>query len=97
MPMVRLDSRKMATICAVLILTLAPVGVLVHNYNNLPSGYVAPYVVLNMWALTLLVTIVAAILLAFPRTRFAGFVFAAAIVLVPFSFFAGSNIPWQPI
>jgi hypothetical protein len=87
--MARLDSRKMGTICAVLILTLTPVGVLVHNYNNLPSGYVAPYVVLNMWLLIFLVTIIAAILVAIPRTRFAGFVFAAAIVLIPFSFFCG--------
>jgi hypothetical protein len=90
--MARLDSRKMATICAVLILTLAPVGILVHNYNTLPSGYVAPYVVLDMWLLTLLVTIIAAILVAIPRTRFAGFVFAAVIFLIPFSFYCGVKL-----
>jgi hypothetical protein len=90
--MARLDSRKMATICAVLIVTLTPVGLLVHNYNNLPSGYIAPYVVLDMWLLVLLVTILAAILVAIPRTRFAGFVFAAAIVLIPFSFFCGVKL-----
>jgi hypothetical protein len=90
--MARLDSRKMATICAVLIVTLTPVGLLVHNYNNLPAGYIAPYVVLDMWLLVLLVTILAAILVAIPRTRFAGFVFAAAIVLIPFSFFCGVKL-----
>jgi hypothetical protein len=82
----------MATICAVLFLTLAPVGVMVHNYNNLPSGYVAPYVVLAMWILTGLVTIIAAILVAIPRTRFAGFVFATAIVLIPFCFYCGVRV-----
>jgi hypothetical protein len=87
--MVSLDSGKTATICAVLILTLAPVGILVHNYNNLPSGYVAPYVVLEMWLLVFLVTIIATILVAIPHTRFAGFVFASAILLIPFSFICG--------
>jgi hypothetical protein len=79
-------------VCAVFFSAIAFVGYLLHSYNTVPSGYVAVYPVMGMWVLTLLVTVVAGILVAIPRTRFAGFVFAAAIVFIPSSFFLGVKL-----
>lgn len=71
---------------------MAHVGGVVHSYNTVPSGYVAVYPVMATWVLTLLVTVVAGILVAIPRTRFVGFVFASAIVFIPSSFFLGVKV-----
>jgi len=83
---------KTAITCAALILILAPVGPLVHEYNTMPSGYVAVYPVLGMWLLTMFAAFASTILLIIPRTRFLGVAMAAAIVLIPCTFFAGVKI-----
>jgi len=79
-------------VCAVSLSAIACVGVLLHSYNTVPSGYVAVYPVMAMWILTLFVMVVAGIFVAIPRTRFAGFVFAAAIVFIPSSFILGVKL-----
>lgn len=90
--MTRLTPGRAATIGVVFFFALLFVGDTLYNYNNVPSGYVAVYPVMGMWVMTLLVAIVAAILMAIPRTRFAGFVLAAAIVFIPCTFFVGVKL-----
>jgi hypothetical protein len=81
-------SRK-TVICVVLALTILLGGFLVSSFNREPSGYVAAYDGVAMWMLTLLVLLIGIILLIFPRTRFSGWVVAAAAFLVPIVFFVG--------
>ena len=90
--MPKLTRAQKGIVCAVFLSVIACVGDLLHSYNNVPSGYVAVYPVMAMWVLTLLITVVAGILVAIPRTRFVGFVFAAAIVFIPSSFVLGVKV-----
>jgi len=84
--------RTIEAIVGILFLMTIPVAILVHNFNNLPSGYVAPYLTLCVWGLAFLASILAVIFLAIPRTRPLGFGFAAAIVFIPFAFFVGVKV-----
>jgi hypothetical protein len=90
--MPKLTRVRKGIVCTVFLSAMACVGVLVHSYNTVPSGYVAVYPVLVMWIITLLVTVLAGILVAIPRTRFVGFAFAAAIVFIPSSFILGVKV-----
>src|SRR5579864_1622339 len=90
--MPELTLRRKGIVCAVFLSELAFVGDLLHSYNSVPSGYVAVYPVMGMWVLTFLVAVAACILVAIPRTRFVGFVFAATIVFIPSSFFLGVKL-----
>jgi hypothetical protein len=90
--MPKLSREKMLTVSAIFLGALALVVDSVYRYNTVPSGYVAVYPVIGMWLMTLFVTISAAILIAIPRTRFAGFVFAVAIVFIPCTFFLGVKL-----
>ncbi|MGA8144392.1 MAG: hypothetical protein WB987_10935 [Candidatus Acidiferrales bacterium] len=80
---------RAAIIGVVLLSALVLVGILVHKYNTVPSGYLAVYSVLGMWTSTLLVIFIAPILIMIPRTRFIGFVLTAAVVFIPCAFFLG--------
>jgi len=83
-------SRSQKTvICVVLALTILLGGFLVSSFNREPSGYVAVYDVVAMWMLALLVLLMGIVLLIFRRTRFSGWVVAAAAFLVPIVFFVG--------
>jgi hypothetical protein len=87
-----LKIEKTLIISVVFLGALAIVVDLLYRYNTVPSGYVAVYPVIGMWLVTLFVTISAAILIAIPRTRFAGAVCAVAIVFIPCTFFLGVKL-----
>ncbi len=76
-------------ICVVLVLTVLLGAFLVNSFNRAPSGYVAVYDVVAMWMFALLVLLMGVVLLIFRRTRFSGWVVAAAAFLVPIVFFVG--------
>jgi len=78
-----------ALICVVPALAISLGVFLVNSFNREPSGYVAVYDAVAMWMLSLLVLLMGTVLLIFRRTRFSGWVVAAAAFLVPIVFFVG--------
>jgi hypothetical protein len=78
-----------ALICVVPALAISLGVFLVNSFNREPSGYVAVYDAVAMWMLSFLVLLMGVVLLIFRRTRFSGWVVAAAAFLVPIVFFVG--------
>jgi len=81
-----------ALICVVPALAILLGVSLVNSFNREPSGYVAVYDAVAMWMFSLLVLLMGIVLLIFRRTRFSGWVVAAAAFLVPIVFFVGVKV-----
>jgi hypothetical protein len=81
-----------ALICVIPALAILLGVSLVNSFNREPSGYVAVYDAVAMWMLSLLVLLMGIVLLIFRRTRFSGWVVAAAAFLVPIVFFVGVKV-----
>ncbi len=79
-------------ICTIPAFAILLSGLLVNSFNGEPSGYVAVYDAVSMWMLALLMLLTGVVLLVFRRTRFSGWVMAAAAFLVPIVFFVGVKV-----